>query len=170
MKKRNVLTCLLFTGILALTSGVFAEDSAYLKELGEKLKVAVNAGEMTAKEAMAKYKAAASGKPNDTATTINGFYIGTRKDDEGQLKAAIIVPSKEKDKRKWPLVTFTGESLTSQFDALDQRSPVAITIDDGQSKKVIIGRDDQRAMKKRGGKGGAAHGTADRRGLARRLV
>ena len=57
MKKRNVLTCLLFTGILALTSGVFAEDSAYLKELGEKLKAAVNAGEMTAKEAMAKYKA-----------------------------------------------------------------------------------------------------------------
>ena len=157
MKKRNVLTCLLFTGILALTSGVFAEDSAYLKELGEKLKAAVNAGEMTAKEAMAKYKAAASGKPNDTATTINGFYIGTRKDDEGQLKAAIIVPFKEKDKSKWPLVTFTGESLTSQFDALDQRSPVVITIDDGQSKKVIIGRDDQRAMKKRGGKGGAAN-------------
>ena len=157
MKKTRLLICLIFSGFIVTAPSAIAEGTADLKELGEKLKAAVKAGEMTAKEAAAKYKAAASGDFSDSKTSINGFFIGTNKDDDGQPKAAIIVPSKEKDKRKWPVVTFTGESLVSQFDALKKRGPVVITIDDGQPKKVATGKADQLAARKKGGKGGSAN-------------
>ena len=52
-----------------------------------------------------------------TGLTINGYFVGEGKGDDGQYKAAIIVPSKGKDKEK-PKVTFTGESLTSKFSDL----------------------------------------------------
>ena len=155
MKKSKLLISLLFSGIIAFTTTAFAEDSVYLKELGDKLKAAVKAGEMTAKEARAKYKAAASGESSDTAISINGFFVGAGKEGDGKQKAAIIVPGKEKDKSKWPRITFTGESLVSQFDALQKRGAVIITIDDGETKKSVAGKGGQLAMKKRVGKGGS---------------
>ncbi|MEC9080454.1 MAG: hypothetical protein VYE44_01665, partial [Verrucomicrobiota bacterium] len=124
MKDKKLLKCLLFSGIIVLTSTAIAEDSTYLKELGAKLKASVKSGEMTREEAMSKYKAAESGEITNTTKSINGFFIGARKDEDGQHKAAIIVPGKTKDKSKWPLITFTGESVISQFSDLKKGAVV----------------------------------------------
>ena len=161
MKDKKLLKCLLFSGIIVLTSTAIAEDSTYLKELGAKLKASVKSGEMTREEAMSKYKAAESGEITNTAKSINGFFIGARKDEDGQHKAAIIVPGKTKDKSKWPLITFTGESVISQFADL-KKGAVVINIDDGQIKKAASGKrgakgKEKLVMRKRGGKGGAAN-------------
>ena len=162
MKQNKLLTSLFFSGIIALTSSAIAEDSTYLKELAAKLRAAVKAGEMTREDAMSKYKAAESGEIADTATSIKGFFIGAEKDDEGQHKAAIIVPSKEQDKSKWPLITFTGESLISQFADLKKRDAVVININDGLTKKMASGKRGAKGkgklvMRKGGGKGGSAN-------------
>ena len=138
MKQNKLLTGLIFSGIIALTSSAIAEDSTYLEELGAKLKAAVKTGEITREEAMAKYKAAESGEISDTATSINGFFVGSGKDDDGQPKATIIVPGKTKDKSKWPTITFTGESVVTRFSDL-KNGAVVVNIDDGQSKKAASG-------------------------------
>ena len=136
MKKNKLLSRLIFSGSIALASSVVADDTVDLKALGAELKAAVIAGEMTREEATAKYKAAESGGMGaTTGLTINGYFVGEGKGDDGQYKAAIIVPSKGKDKRKWPKVTFTGESLTSKFGDLKNRA-VVIRIDDGLTRKT----------------------------------
>ena len=155
MKQNKLLTGLIFSGIIALTSSAIAEDSTYLEELGAKLKAAVKAGEITREEAMAKYKAAESDEISDTATSINGFFVGSGKDDDGQPKATIIVPGKTKDKSKWPTITFTGESVVTRFSDL-KNGAVVVNIDDGQNKKGAKGKG-RLVMRKGGGKGGSAN-------------
>ena len=151
--KNKLLSRLIFSGSIAVASSVVADDVVGLKALGAKLKAAVIAGEMTREEATAKYKAAESGGMGATTRlTINGYFVGEGKGDDGQYKAAIIVPSEGKDKRKWPKVTFTGESLTSKFGDL-KKGAVVIRIDDGLTRKTS---NDKGAAKK-GGKGGAAN-------------
>ena len=164
MKKNKLLSCLIFSGSIMFAGSVIAEEKADLKALGAKLKAAVIAGELTKEEAMAKYKAAESGEPGEsdnTGITINGFFVGAGKDDEGQQKAAIVVPSKVKDKRKWPKITFSGKSLPSQFADLKKGS-VVIHIDDGLTRKAAVAKGAVKeggkiAMRKKGGKGGAAN-------------
>ena len=118
MKQNIFLSCLIFSGSIAIADSVIAKEAGDRKARGAKLKAAVIAGEMTREEAMAKYKAAESGETRATGFTINGYFVGAGKDDQGQYKAGIVVPSKVKDKRKWPKVTFTGESLISKFGDL----------------------------------------------------
>ena len=160
--KNKLLSRLIFSGSIALASSVVADDAVDLKALGAKLKAAVIAGEMTREEATAKYKAAESGGMGaTTGLTINGYFVGEGKGDDGQYKAAIIVPSKGKDKRKWPKVTFTGESLTSKFGDL-KKGAVVIRIDDGLTRKTsndkgAAKKGEKIAIRKKGGKGGAAN-------------
>jgi len=161
MKKNNLLSCLIFSGAIAFAGSLIAEQTVDLKALKAKLKAAVKAGEMTRKEAGAKYKAAESGKASDTVITINGYFVGAAKDDDGQEKAAIVVPSKVKDKRKWPKITFSGKSLPSQFADL-KKGGVVIRIDDGLTRKAAVAKGAVKeggkiAMRKKGGKGGAAN-------------
>jgi len=161
MKLNKILYCLIFPGAIAFAGSLIAEEAADLKALKAKLKAAVNAGEMTRKEAGAKYKAAESGEAADTGITINGYFVGAAKNDEGQHKAGIVVPSKVKDKRKWPKVTFIGESLTSKFADL-KKGAVVIRIDDGLTRKAPDEKEADKkggkvAMRKKGGKGGAAN-------------
>ena len=161
MKKNNLLSCLIFSGAIAFAGSLIAEQTVDLKALNAKLKAAVKAGEMTRKEAGAKYKAAESGKASDTVITINGYFVGAAKDDDGQEKAAIVVPSKVKDKRKWPKITFSGKSLPSQFADL-KKGGVVIRIDDGLTRKAAVAKGAVKeggkiAMRKKGGKGGAAN-------------
>ena len=103
-----------------------------------------------------------------TGLTINGYFVGEGKGDDGQYKAAIIVPSKGKDKRKWPKVTFTGESLTSKFSDL-KKGAVVIRIDDGLTRKTskdkgAAKKGEKFAIRKKGGKGGAGGAQAHPRG------
>ena len=164
MKKNKLLSCLIFSGSIMFAGSVTAEEKDDLKALGAKLKAAVIAGELTKEEAMAKYKAAESGETGEsgnTGITINGFFVGAGKDDEGQQKAAIVVPSKVKDKRKWPKITFSGKSLPSQFADL-KKGGVVIQIDDGLTRKAAVAKGAVKegrkiAMRKKGGKGGAAN-------------
>ena len=160
--KNKLLSRLIFSGSIALASSVVADDAVDLKALGAKLKAAVIAGEMTREEATAKYKAGEfGGMGATTGLTINGYFVGEGKGDDGQYKAAIIVPSKGKDKRKWPKVTFTGESLTSKFGDL-KKGAVVIRIDDGLTRKTsndkgAAKKGEKFAIRKKGGKGGAAN-------------
>lgn len=161
MKQNIFLSCLIFSGSIAIADSVIAKEAVDLKALGAKLKAAVIAGEMTREEAMANYKAAESGETRATGITINGYFVGAGKDDQGQHKAGIVVPSKVKDKRKWPKVTFTGESLTSRFADL-KKGAVVIRIDDGLTRKAsddksAVKKGGKVAMRKKGGKGGAAN-------------
>ncbi len=161
MKSNKLISSLILSGIVALTSSAIAEDTTYLEELGAKLKAAVKAGEITREEAMAKYKAAETGEISDTATSINGFFVGSGKDNDGQPKATIIVPGKTKDKSKWPTITFIGESVVTRFSDLNNGA-VVVNIDDGQSKKAVSGKKGAKGkgklvMRKGGGKGGSVN-------------
>ena len=161
MKSNKLLSGLIFSGIIVFNIGLFAEESIDLDQLKKKLVKAVLAGELTREEAGAKYQEAESGGKRDFSIAIEGFFVGSEKDDDGQPKATIIVPGKTKDKSKWPTITFTGESVVTRFSDL-KNGAVVVNIDDGQSKKAASGKKGAKGkgklvMRKGGGKGGSAN-------------
>ena len=161
MKSNKLLSGLIFSGIIVFNIGLFAEESIDLDQLKKKLVKAVLAGELTGEKARAKYQEAESGGKRDSSIAIEGFFVGSGKDDDGQPKATIIVPGKTKDKSKWPTITFTGESVVTQFSDL-KNGAVVVNIDDGQSKKAASGKKGAKGkgklvMRKGGGKGGSAN-------------
>ena len=155
MKSNKLLSSLIFSGIIVFDIGLFAEESIDLDQLKKKLVKAVLAGELTREEAGAKYQEAESGGKRDSSIAIEGFFVGSGKDDDGQPKATIIVPGKTKDKSKWPTITFTGESVVTRFSDL-KNGAVVVNIDDGQNKKGAKGKG-RLVMRKGGGKGGSAN-------------
>ena len=119
-----------------------------LAELATQLKAAVASGEMSKEEAMAEYKQASGGggknkvvqkQTTSFSMNLNGFFIGGKEDDQGEYQASFIIQAKDKDKREWPRVTFTGDRFRSQFSNLKKRDAVAINLGEETATKVAAG-------------------------------
>jgi len=147
------------------------ESSPELSSFASELRSAVNNGEMSKEEAIAKYREArASGtiesleknQMNESLLTFNGFFLGGKEDEDGQYQASFIIRSKGTDKSEWPQITFSGKQFESQFSDLQKRDAVLINLGEGTAKKMADGKGAEKkgkslAMRKGKGKRGSVN-------------
>ncbi len=147
------------------------ESSPELSSFASELRSAVNNGEMSKEEAIAKYREArASGtiesleknQMNESLLILNGFFLGGKEDGDGQYQASFIIQTKAENKSEWPRITFSGKQFESQFSDLEKRDAVVINLGEGTAQKMITGKKGKKkgksvAMRKGGGKGGFAN-------------
>ena len=192
MKNNSMLsvTGLVLAGLIIFSPAVFAketkkkgstvadrkaiankESSPELSSFASELRSAVNNGEMSKEEAIAKYREArASGtiesleknQMNESLLTFNGFFLGGKEDEDGQYQASFIIRSKGTDKSEWPQITFSGKQFESQFSDLQKRDAVLINLGEGTAKKMADGKGAEKkgkslAMRKGKGKRGSVN-------------